>query len=300
MASTRTVQKVDTASFAVVLAQAGQPFLLPHDFADRLGWASFENASTAFRTCARARDACWHALLTPDGVVGAYCRKSWNVVQNSAIGHAPQLEWRPQRDQPLEAIASSSRPRHVATEDGDLEWALSHWHGTADGPSWKALASCEPWAYLRGTVPSSQAADMIEGTVFGALQDSGGFGPEPFKMSLYASRDGMQTNLHADQHSGFLVQVVGTKRVVMIDRKETRPLRCQNWGNSEAPVNRRSWHDDGVPDKCGWNLCPPFAGLNPREVEVGPGEALYIPKGVFHDVLSRGGETLGFVLRCSD
>ncbi|CAK0824349.1 unnamed protein product [Prorocentrum cordatum] len=139
----------------------------------------------------------------------------------------------------------------------------------------------------------------------------------------------MQTNLHCDQHSGFLVQVVGSKRVVLVGagppsdvaaREARRALRCRHWGDLRAPVNRRSWHHDGLPDVpvadwAGLANGGPFgpSSLGARiglgqiaEVELQPGQALYIPKGVFHDVLSRGvdglqsDETLGLVLRCFD
>merc|ERR1712060_494188 len=124
-------------------------------------------------------------------------------------------------------------------------------------------------------------------------------GSEAYRTTLYASQRGLQTNLHADEHSGFLIQVRGVKRVVLFTPKASRSLRCSSWGDVNTPISRRSWFDSGVPDVSDWAETPPFASLDGREVEVGPGEALYIPRGFFHDVLSRSDETLGLVLRCS-
>merc|ERR1712137_998072 len=108
-----------------------------------------------------------------------------------------------------------------------------------------------PYVYLRGTVTSEAAERLLESSVFEHLRNTSSFGTNPFGVTLYASTAGMQTNLHVDEHSGFLVQVIGRKRVVLFD-KSSRALRCATWGAVDAPINRRSWYDAGVPDVPGW------------------------------------------------
>jgi len=222
-----------------------------------------------------------------------------NITNASGDPGTPQMGWCALQGQDFELPYDTAPPRHHATPDCSLDDALSHWKG---GHS-KAVPACPDGAwrvYLRGTLPQVEAGPLLAGSVFDKLRATASFGLEPFRVSLYASQKGLQTNLHADEHSGFLVQVVGQKRVVLFSRRKARRLRCRDWGDVSSPINRRSWYDDGVPDVHGWSQCPPFDGLDGVEVEVGPGEALYIPKGYFHDVLSRCSDTLGLVLRCSD
>ncbi|CAE8591245.1 unnamed protein product [Polarella glacialis] len=351
------VPLVEGAFGAALLAQAGRPFVVRHKLEAILPWAAeigrgaapredcelVDAASSVLRDCALACGACWHALLTPDGVVGAYDRKRWGVgveatdsrleadddiaksgLQSlsadvsSRVQDGPRLQWVPLLGQPASEASASGRPRHICTADGHLEQALLHWEGRSlealrveevgegssslNTPVLEALGEAAArFVYLRGTVSQEAGEEALQGTVFEELKATAAFGSDPFRMSLYASRAGMQTNLHCDEHSGFLVQLVGVKRVILIGRKEARPLRCPAWGQRGAPVSRRSWFDDGVSAGGDWASKPPLAGVAAcQEVEVGPGEALFIPKGVFHDVLSKDQETLGLVLRCSD
>jgi len=207
------------------------------------------------------------------------------------------LHWQALVGQSAEVAMKSRPPRHVATPDCSLEEVLGYWTGASSPPV--PLGVPVPLVYLRGCMPELQAMAVIRGSVFEKLLATMAFGAEPFALTLYVSRAGLQTNLHVDEHSGFLAQISGQKRVVLFGRSASRPLRCAAWGDTAAPVNRRSWFDSGVPDEPGWAGRAPFVGLGAREVEVGPGEALYIPKRWFHDVLSRGPcDALGAVLRC--
>ncbi|CAE8619892.1 unnamed protein product [Polarella glacialis] len=224
---------------------------------------------------------------------------------SSRVQDGPRLQWVPLLGQPASEASASGRPRHICTADEHLEQALLHWEGRSlealrveevgegssslNTPVLEALGEAAArFVYLRGTVSQEAGEEALQGTVFEELKATAAFGSDPFRMSLYASRAGMQTNLHCDEHSGFLVQLVGVKRVILIGRKEARPLRCPAWGQRGAPVSRRSWFDDGVSAGGDWASKPPLAGVAAcQEVEVGPGEALFIPKGVFHDVLSK-------------
>jgi len=300
-----------------LLAQAGRPFVIEHDLAESLGWLEEVDAHELLTRCPFARVAVWHALLSPDGVVGQYNREKWGVevardlpdvedVEPTALdrtslrGQGP-LRWLRLDGQRSDALLHSPPPRHITTGDLSLEDALCLWAGSP--PSDIVHGQCAlpaPYVYLRGSLPAKHAGECLQGSVFEELLSSASFGSKPYSVSLYASQQGLQTNLHADEHSGFLVQVCGRKRVVLFSKKDARALRCPAWGRPDAAVNRRSWYDDGVPDDPGWSEQPPFQGLCALEVEVGPGEALFIPRGWFHDVLSKSSQTLGLVLRCHD
>lgn len=309
MVEKRSIPSASSASHAAFFAQAGLPFVIQHDFDRRLLWdAAAADGASALRACLPANNASWHALLTPDGVVGAYPRDCWSVSlasEQPACGESDStskqklMDWVPLKGQSSTWIESSSRPRHIVTQDFDLEQALAYWEASIKVPEWVAGDS-SPEVYLHGRLDESASLEMLAGTVFEELQGTSCFGRTHFNVSMYASREGTQTNLHADQHSGFLVQVVGSKRVVLISAKHATALRCPNWGKQEAPVNRRSWYDNGVPNASDWDSQPPFVGLDAQEIEIGPGQALYIPKRFFHDVLSKSPETLGLVLRCND
>lgn len=306
----RSVPHVTSVWSAVTLAQAKQPFLISHDLAANLDWGNGEVADQ-FRACPLARNAKWHALLTLDGVVGYYDRTQWTVepVPNETdLNDLCVLQWKPLCGQPpVFQGAGSLAPRHFATKDTDLEEVLGYWSGKkeSDVPFPKSV---KRKVYLRGTCVPRPTGDttfpnvesVLRNSIFEELQATCCFGSEPFRVTFYASQAGLQTNLHADEHSGFLIQIRGFKRVVLFNPKASRRLRCSTWGDQTAPVSRRSWFDSGVPDVPGWADLEPFAGLEGREIEVGPGEALFIPKGHFHDVLSRNEETLGLVLRCTD
>lgn len=270
---------------AALLAQAGRPFIVQHTLAKEL---SKETLSAS----PMAQEARWLALLSPDGVVGYYDRKKWQVVCSG--GTASELRWEPLD---AELMPSTLRPRHVTTPDCSLDDALSLWAG--ERPSWTGAPPVSlPYVYLRGSLRQDHVEELLHGTIFSELLGTGFFGSS-LTTTLYLSQQGLQTNLHCDEHSGFLVQVAGLKRVVLVAKADAKPLRCATWGDPAAPISRRSWFDDGVPDCADWRSKPPLAGIRCSEVQLGPGEALFIPKGHFHDVLSKSEQTLGFVLRCS-
>jgi hypothetical protein len=317
------VPLVDTAAAGALMAQARQPFIIRHNLAASLGWQirsldtesviSEGDAASVLQNCRFAQLARWHALLSPDGVVGYYDRSRWAVEVMPPFDQEEEcvsptgpnvsrteLRWRSLVSENAEFPASCKPPRHVCTPDCKLESALSFWDGSSAAPFPSGQCASQPIVYIRGALPTTEAEQLQAGSVFEELRSMHVFGAEPFRATLYASRSGLQTNLHADEHSGFLVQVSGVKRVVLFSPKAARSLRCASWGDSKMPYSRRSWFDDGVPDEAEWASKHPFVGLGGCEVEIGSGDALYIPRGFFHDVLSRSSETLGIVLRCSD
>mmetsp|Transcript_101845 Transcript_101845/g.287312 ORF Transcript_101845/g.287312 Transcript_101845/m.287312 type:complete len:364 (-) Transcript_101845:37-1128(-) len=287
--------------FAKAARQRGEALHHPHACAvPRHGGGHAHHSACGQRahlrpTLATTRADGWHALLSPDGVVGFYDRSRWAVDAEEATASGASLRWRALAGQ---AAEGSTPPRHVSTPDCDLETVLGFWEGTSSAPAFPG--SARPYVYIRGSLGAAQADALQRGSIFEELRSTASFGSEPFKATLYASRAGLQTNLHADEHSGFLVQVSGRKRVVLFSPKAARSLRCAAWGDATAPINRRSWFDDGVPLDSEWASRPPFEGKNGQEVDLGPGEALFIPKGYFHDVFSCSPETLGVVLRCTD
>merc|ERR1719174_2645043 len=83
------VPLVDTASAGALMAQARQPFIIRHNLAASLDWkigsldteskVSEGDAASVLQNCRFAQLAKWHALLSPDGVVGYYDRSRWAV-----------------------------------------------------------------------------------------------------------------------------------------------------------------------------------------------------------------------------
>eukprot|EP00747_Dinoflagellata_sp_TGD_P168307 gnl/TRDRNA2_/TRDRNA2_194384_c0_seq1.p1 gnl/TRDRNA2_/TRDRNA2_194384_c0~~gnl/TRDRNA2_/TRDRNA2_194384_c0_seq1.p1 ORF type:complete len:354 (-),score=31.68 gnl/TRDRNA2_/TRDRNA2_194384_c0_seq1:129-1043(-) len=286
------VARADSLCIASSLASARQPFILSHDLRDRLPWHHAEE----LLDCPHAQAATWHALVSPDGIVGHYDRRKWAVEARQLHGHPASLHWRNTSSDTASVAIKARPPRHVCTPlpDGSLQDLWPLWTGLAAPPI--ELGVPRPFVYLRGTLSAEPASALMSGSVFEQLRASGQFGLSDFGVTLYASPAGAQTNLHVDEHSGFLVQITGRKRVVLFNKSTARSLRCETWGHEHEPISRRSWFDDGVPN--GWMDAHPFKGLEGREVEVGPGDALYIPHGWFHDVRSEDVETLGVVLRC--
>lgn len=280
---------------AALCAQAGKPFIIQHDLENALSLNLDAGLLSLLSSSSLAARAAWYALISPDGVVGHYDRDRWAVEISSlrpgfaqaepppadskpAEGQGyPHLSWVPLAGQGVECIISCSPPRHVTTPDISLDEALETWLG---GPLAHASlhdSFAHRYVYLRGVLCTSQAAQCLQRTVFQACLETSVFGSRPFSVSMYASQRGLQTNLHVDEHSGFLVQVHGHKRVVLFGRR-AKSLRCLGWGNAAAPINRRSWFHDGVPDEPGWADRAPFQGLGGCEVDVGPGQASSGPR----------------------
>ncbi|CAN5458222.1 hypothetical protein BH10PSE12_BH10PSE12_14850 [soil metagenome] len=85
------------------------------------------------------------------------------------------------------------------------------------------------------------------------------------------------TPLHFDLTNNLLVQVTGRKRVLLVPPSETRHLAHRRHVFSEV-------HDIAAPDRLAQY---PAARLARRfEVDLGPGELLYIPVGWWHQVLA--------------
>ena len=85
--------------------------------------------------------------------------------------------------------------------------------------------------------------------------------------SLYWARAGTETNLHCDEHSGFLALQRGTKRVLLFPPK-AKALRGSGWGDAAAPTGRRSWHHGRLLLGEAWAADPRFAGLGGTEVRL--------------------------------
>ena len=93
-----------------------------------------------------------------------------------------------------------------------------------------------PFVYLRGTLSSTESERLQGGSTFEELWKSGAFGSGPLAATLYLSSAKLQTNLHVDEHSGFLVQVCGHKRVVMF--RSAKSLRCDSWNDATDSFER--------------------------------------------------------------
>ena len=106
--------------------------------------------------------------------------------------------------------------------------------------------------------------------------------PTLARVSPYLSSEGCVTNLHWDTQAGVLSQTAGAK-IVSLFSQESMPSACPS---TSSPCYRRSYEDGEV--------CPPGARFVLR---LQPGQALYIPGGWAHHIVSAGPLTLGAVWR---
>eukprot|EP00747_Dinoflagellata_sp_TGD_P169433 gnl/TRDRNA2_/TRDRNA2_198407_c0_seq1.p1 gnl/TRDRNA2_/TRDRNA2_198407_c0~~gnl/TRDRNA2_/TRDRNA2_198407_c0_seq1.p1 ORF type:complete len:406 (+),score=41.06 gnl/TRDRNA2_/TRDRNA2_198407_c0_seq1:88-1218(+) len=283
-----SVQRAHSVHKAVSLAAARQPFIVSHDLGDYLGW----DGADSLLDCPYANACKWYSLISPDGIVGHYKHRLWDVYSKPAPrGQPATLHWRALPPCTYRGdVAKCPAPRHVYSASGSIQDLWPLWQGLAPPPV--ELGVIAPWVYLRGTMPQPEVNAILSESIFDQLWKTGQFGKHELLMTIYTSQKGNQTNLHSDAVSGFVIQIVGRKRVVLFKPDDECFLRGATWGDPNAPdAGRRSWFQDGLPDE--WRNLPPFNKLKGIEAEIGPGEALYIPNGWFHDVRSEDEETMG-------
>lgn len=100
------------------------------------------------------------------------------------------------------------------------------------------------------------------------------------KKNLWVGSVGSSSGLHYDMMHNVVAQISGRRRVVLFAPEESRRLYAY-------PMRTLAWHHSPVrveePDL---QRYPDFAAARRVEVEIGPGEMLFIPKGWWHHFAS--------------
>ena len=100
------------------------------------------------------------------------------------------------------------------------------------------------------------------------------------KKNLWVGSAGASSGLHYDMMHNVVAQIAGRRRVVLFAPEEAHRLYAY-------PVRTLAWHHSPIrveaPDL---ERFPAFAGARRIEVEIGPGEMLFIPKGWWHHFAS--------------
>lgn len=113
------------------------------------------------------------------------------------------------------------------------------------------------------------------------------------RVNAWFGTDSTVTPLHFDSYDNFLVQVVGYKLVRLYDPQQTRFLHAADGGRDGdgdatlaqgniSPVSVESYDSDPRQQAA----FPSFAAARYTETVLGPGEALFMPRGVWHYVRS--------------
>lgn len=156
---------------------------------------------------------------------------------------------------------------HVDVDNGvlvaemDFPTYLSHLK-TSDLPSY----------YLRLPLEDEYA------TLFGADYEVPGYCQKRvlLKRNLWAGGAGTASDIHYDMTHNIVAQVVGRRRVMLFgpeqtDRLYPYPVRTLNWHHSRVRAE--------TPD---YEKYPRYRQARPIELELGRGEMLFIPQGVWH------------------
>jgi hypothetical protein len=99
-----------------------------------------------------------------------------------------------------------------------------------------------------------------------------------FLMNLWFGPAGNVTRLHYDVPNNFLVHLYGRKRITMFapgDTARLYPFRTKAYNMSQVDIDR--------PDEARF---PKLARAQPYDIEIGPGDMLYIPPFWWHQVYS--------------
>jgi dTDP-4-dehydrorhamnose 3,5-epimerase-like enzyme len=100
------------------------------------------------------------------------------------------------------------------------------------------------------------------------------------KKNLWVGSASASSGLHYDMMHNLVAQIVGRRRVVLFAPEETPRLY-------PYPVRTLAWHHSPIrveaPDP---ERFPAFASARRLEVEIAPGELLFIPKGWWHHFAS--------------
>ena len=130
--------------------------------------------------------------------------------------------------------------------------------------------------------------------------DDLGFTKPASTLNLWVGPGGHTEALHYDPMDGTLIQLHGSKRLVLFPRSQTAnlypyPFYLHLWHG----LKLRSWFSQVYPDRPDFEAFPKLQiALNHRyEVVLNAGEILYIPAGWWHEVTSLGNEMVCSVNR---
>ncbi|WP_088893267.1 cupin-like domain-containing protein [Leptolyngbya ohadii] len=126
-----------------------------------------------------------------------------------------------------------------------------------------------------------------------AAMEQIGFTQPASTINLWAGPGGHVESLHYDVMDGTLIQLHGSKRVVLFPRSQTSnlypfPFYVHLWHG----LKLRSWFSQVYPDRPDYAAFPKLKAAMQHRVEVilHPGELLYIPAGWWHEVSALDGE----------
>jgi len=139
--------------------------------------------------------------------------------------------------------------------------ACAYWTGALH----RAIAGCED-----SSGEASSLADMSHRRLVEELYvpDEGG---DVMDINLWLSKGGTNSGLHYDSYDNFLIQVEGRKKVVLISARHHLDV-------SLYPSPHPSWRQSQLSFKSRSRL----PGI--IEVDLEPGQALYIPPYHFHEI----------------
>jgi lysine-specific demethylase 8/hypoxia-inducible factor 1-alpha inhibitor (HIF hydroxylase) len=126
-----------------------------------------------------------------------------------------------------------------------------------------------------------------------AAMDQIGFTQPASTMNLWVGPGGHVESLHYDVMDGTLVQLHGSKRVVLFPRSQLSnlypfPFYVHLWHG----LRLRSWFSQVYPDRPDYEAFPKLKSAMQHRIEVilNPGEVLYIPAGWWHEISALGDE----------
>ncbi len=127
-----------------------------------------------------------------------------------------------------------------------------------------------------------------------------GFTQPASTMNLWVGPGGHVESLHYDVMDGTLIQLHGSKRVVLFPRSQLSnlypfPFYVHLWHG----LRLRSWFSQVYPDRPDYEAFPKLKAAMQHRIEVilNPGEVLYIPAGWWHEISALGDEMVCSVNR---
>lgn len=118
-----------------------------------------------------------------------------------------------------------------------------------------------------------------------------GFDKPISPFNIWVGPGGHNECLHYDQMDGTLLQLYGTKKVVLFPPSQTSNLYpFPLYVHLFRGLKLRSWFSQLYPDRPDFQSFPKFAQAlrYKREVILNPGEILYLPAGWWHEVTALG------------
>lgn len=127
-----------------------------------------------------------------------------------------------------------------------------------------------------------------------------GFNKPASDMNIYVAPGGHSSRLHYDSLDGTLMQLHGTKKVILFPPSQTYnlypyPIYIHLWHG----LRLRSWFSQVSPERPDFKSFPKFqeALKHKTEVILNQGETLFIPAGWWHEVIALGDEMVCAVNR---